>query len=130
MLAHYFKNSFKYIGFGAKGKQVRDLLYIDDFCGLIDLQVKNLNKLSSNTYNVGGSKKVSLSLLETTAFCRKVSGNKIKIDKEFCNRPGDIAVYLTDNKKVNLELKWQPQNSPITVLNDIFIWIHNNEKKA
>ncbi|MFA5351325.1 MAG: NAD-dependent epimerase/dehydratase family protein [Candidatus Omnitrophota bacterium] len=129
MLAHYFKKPLKYIGFGGTGKQVRDLLHVDDLCRLIDLQVKNLPKLSGNTYNVGGAREVSLSLLETTALCQKITGNKVKMDSDKRNRPGDIAIYLTDNKKATRELKWKPQNPPEKILNDIFNWIQDNETK-
>jgi len=129
MLAHYFKRPLKYIGFGGGGKQVRDLLHVDDLCRLIGLQVNNLSKLSGNTYNVGGAREVSLSLLETTALCQEITGNKIKVGRDLRNRPGDIAVYLTDNKKVIRELKWKPQKQASMILNDIFSWIRSNEAK-
>jgi CDP-paratose 2-epimerase len=129
MLAHYFKKPLKYIGFGGQGKQVRDLLHIDDLCRLIGLQVNNLSRLSGSTYNVGGTREVSLSLLETTALAREITGNKIKIGRDLHNRPGDIAIYLTDNKKVTQELKWKPQKPAKLILNDIFNWIRNNEQK-
>ncbi len=127
MLAHYFKRPLEYIGFGGKGKQVRDLLHVDDLCRLIDLQANNLSKISGNTYNVGGAREVSLSLLETTGFCQEITGNKIKVGRDLRNRPGDIAIYLTDNKKVTRELKWKPKKSAAMILNDIFSWIRSNE---
>ena len=129
MLAHYFKKPLKYIGFGGKGKQARDLLHVDDLCQLIDLQVGRLSNLSGNTYNVGGAREASLSLLETTALCQEITGNKIKVGCDLRNRPGDIAIYLTDNKKVTQELKWKPQKSAAMTLNDIFSWIRSNEAK-
>lgn len=129
MLAHYFKRPLKYIGFGGEGKQVRDLLHVDDLCRLIDLQVNNLSKLSGHTYNIGGSREASLSLLETTLLCRGITGNKIKIGRDLRNRPGDIAIYLTDNKKATQELEWEPRKSAATVLNDTFNWIRSNEAK-
>ncbi len=129
MLAHYFKKPLKYIGFGGEGKQVRDLLHVDDLCRLIGLQVNNLFKLSGNIYNVGGAREVSLSLLETTALCQEITGNKIKVGRDLRERPGDISVYLTDNKKVTQELKWKPQKQASMILNDIFNWINSNEAK-
>jgi CDP-paratose 2-epimerase len=130
MLAHYFKKPLKYIGFGGKGKQVRDLLHIDDLCRLIDLQVNSLAKINGRIYNVGGGRRISLSLLEATNLCRKITGNKINIGKELKNRPGDIAVYLADNRSVNKDLNWQPQKSVNIILKDIFNWIHDNEKSV
>jgi CDP-paratose 2-epimerase len=127
MLAHYFKRPLKYIGFGGKGKQVRDMLHIDDLCRLIHLQVENLSKLSGKTYNVGGGREVSLSLMETTALCQEITGNKVEIGHELNSRPGDIAVYLTDNKKTTRELKWKPEKQAFLILEDIFHWIRSNE---
>ena len=129
MLAHYFKKPLKYIGFGGRGKQVRDLLHVDDLCRLIDLQVNSLSKLSGNTYNVGGAREVSLSLLETTALCREITGNKIKVGCDSRNRPGDIAIYLSDNTKVHKELRWKPKKQAREVLEDTYSWICDNELK-
>jgi CDP-paratose 2-epimerase len=128
LLAHYFKRPLQYIGFGAKGKQVRDLLHIDDLCRLIDLEVNSLAKINGRTYNVGGGREISLSLLEATNLCQKITGNKINIGKELKTRPGDIAVYLTDNSKVSKDLEWEPKKSVNIILKDIFNWIRNNEK--
>ncbi|MFH1191704.1 MAG: NAD-dependent epimerase/dehydratase family protein [Candidatus Omnitrophota bacterium] len=129
MLAHYFKRPLKYIGFGGQGKQVRDLLHVDDLCRLMDLQAGSLAKLSGRTYNVGGAREVSLSLLETTALCQEITGNKIKVGRDLRNRPGDIAVYLTNNQKVTRQLNWKPQKQASMILKDIFSWIRSNEMK-
>jgi CDP-paratose 2-epimerase len=127
MLSHYFKKELKYIGFGAKGKQVRDLLHINDLFSLIDLEASQLDKINGEIYNVGGGREVSLSLLETTRVCEKICGNRIKIGKDVRNRPGDIIIYLSDNKKVSKELGWKPKFAPEDILSDIFDWISDNE---
>ncbi|HPT39701.1 MAG TPA: NAD-dependent epimerase/dehydratase family protein [Candidatus Omnitrophota bacterium] len=123
MLAHYFKRPLKYIGFGGKGKQVRDLLHVDDLFGLIDLEVAQLSNINGQIYNVGGGDKVNLSLCEATALCQQITGNKISIGSELNTRPGDIAIYLSDNRKVSCELRWQPKKTAKTILSDIYRWI-------
>lgn len=129
MLAHYFKKELNYIGFGGKGKQVRDLLHIDDLFELIDLQVSSLEKINARIYNVGGGREISLSLLELTKFCRQISGNKINISSDQNNRPGDIIIYLSDNQKVNQDLGWSPKRTALDILEDVYHWIQNNEKQ-
>jgi len=129
MLAHYFKKPLKYIGFGGRGKQVRDLLHIDDLCRLIRLEADNLFRLSGDTYNVGGAKEISLSLCEASGLCEKITGNKIKIGRDPLNRPGDIALYLTDNEQVERELNWRPRKGTPEILEDIFFWVKDNEAK-
>jgi CDP-paratose 2-epimerase len=129
MLSHYFKKKLKYIGFGGKGKQVRDLVHIDDIFRLIDLQVMSLDNISSEIYNIGGGKRISLSLQETTRLCRKITGNRIPIGSELKNRPGDVAIYLTDHAKASNDLGWYPQKSAENILADTFRWIRKNEKQ-
>jgi len=128
MLAHYFKKDLKYIGFKGSGKQSRDLLHIDDLCRLIDIQLGCLDKINGKVYNAGGGRKNSLSLIETTKICQKITGNKLKIGKDTQTRPGDIKVYLTDNKKITKELGWIPKIPPKDTLKDIYNWIRSNEK--
>ncbi|MBU2258121.1 MAG: NAD-dependent epimerase/dehydratase family protein, partial [Candidatus Omnitrophica bacterium] len=129
MLAHYFKKPLKYIGFGGKGLQVRDLVHIDDLFELIEKETVSLNKVNGNVYNVGGGRRVSLSLLETTRICEEITGNHIRIGKDSCDRPGDIRVYLTDNKRAVQDLDWSPRKDPKQILSDIQVWINENERK-
>ncbi len=39
MLAHHFRNPLTYIGFGGHGKQVRDLLHVEDLVDLVERQL-------------------------------------------------------------------------------------------
>lgn len=129
MLNHFFKNPLKYIGFDGKGKQVRGLLHINDFCELVDLQINSMNKVNGQIYNVGGGKEMSLSLLETTKLCEEISGNKIDISSVKETRPADLAIYITNNEKVNKDLGWKPKIGVRKILEDIYKWIKENEEK-
>ncbi len=129
MLAHYFRKPLKYIGFGGKGKQVRDLLHIEDLFSLIDLEIKNLPRISGRIYNAGGGREISLSLCETTGLCQEISGNRIKIGQDKTARPGDIKIYLSDNARVYRDLGWRPKKNARDILGDIYLWIHANEKR-
>jgi len=127
MLAHYFKQPLKYIGFGGGGKQVRDILHIDDLFRLIDIEVAQLPKINGKVYNVGGGRERSLSLLEATKLCQQITGNKVKIGSDLAIRPGDIKVYLSDNSRVEEELAWQPKKNSKTILVDIYSWVRKNK---
>jgi CDP-paratose 2-epimerase len=127
MLSHYFKRPLKYIGFGGKGKQVRDLLHVDDLFLLIERQIKILSKINGEVFNIGGGKEVSLSLLELTQLCRKLTGNRLDIGSLLENRPGDVRIYLTDYAKARKRLGWRPQRSAERILRDIYRWIRENE---
>lgn len=128
MIAHYFKRPLKYIGFGGKGKQVRDFLHVDDLFDLIERQASCLDKANGMTYNAGGGRGVSLSLLETTRLCEEITGNKIPFDSVLDNRPADIAIYISDNRKVSEDFSWKPKRTTKKVLEDIYLWIKGNEE--
>jgi CDP-paratose 2-epimerase len=128
MLAHYFKRPLSYIGFGGKGKQVRDVIHIDDLCALVDRQISLLPKISGNIYNVGGGNASSLSLCEATSLCERITGNRIRIARTVTPRPGDIRVYITDNRTVSAEVGWKVRKAAPEILGDVFEWIRGHEK--
>lgn len=127
MLSHYFKRSLKYIGYGGKGKQVRDVLHVEDLFELIDIQLKSLQETSGKVYNVGGGVFNNLSLAETTNLCVEITGNRIQISSNPKNRPADINIYISDNSRVSSEFGWKPKLSNKKILEDVYKWIRNNE---
>lgn len=128
MLAHYFKKeNLKYIGFRGSGKQVRDLLHIEDLFNLVDMELKNMNRVNGKIYNAGGGKDISLSLLETTKICQEITGNIISIGKESGTRPADMTIYIGDNRRVTSETEWTPTHSAKKILEDIYKWIKDYE---
>jgi len=129
MAKHYWKQQLKYIGYGGLGKQVRDLLHVDDLVDLIDLQIHQIEKFSGKIFNAGGGLQSSASLLEMTKICEKISGNKINIDAEVQNRPADLKVYVTNNAKIIGETGWHPKKSVENIFSDIYSWINKNESQ-
>jgi CDP-paratose 2-epimerase len=124
---HYWKGSLGYIGYGGLGKQVRDILHVDDLYHLIHYQINHIQALNGKTYNVGGGIECSLSLLELTSLCEKYSGNRITINQAKETRPADLRIYITDNTKVTKETGWKPSIMPEQILQEIFTWIKRDE---
>lgn len=129
MAKHYWKQSLKYIGYDGTGKQVRDILHIDDAVNLIDMQIHQIEKFDGQVFNAGGGLENSASLLEMTAFCEAISGNKIDIGSETLTRPADFRIYITDNSKIEAAIGWKPQKSVKDVFTDIYNWIKDNESQ-
>jgi CDP-paratose 2-epimerase len=119
----------KYIGYGGTGKQVRDILHVDDLVELIDLQIHQIEKFEGKIYNVGGGLENSASLLEMTKICEKITGNTITIASEKETRTADLRIFITDNSRIENEIGWQPKKSVETVFQDIYNWIKDNEKQ-
>ncbi|HEY1032648.1 MAG TPA: NAD-dependent epimerase/dehydratase family protein [Flavipsychrobacter sp.] len=127
MARHYWKKPLSYIGYGGLGKQVRDMLHIDDLIRLVDMQIHNIDAFNNKVYNAGGGNFSSASLLEMTQICEEITGNKIDIAAVKENRPADLRIYVTDNTKVSGELAWAPQKNAKDIFSDIFNWIKENE---
>ncbi len=125
---HYWKRELSYFGFGGKGKQVRDILHIEDLYDLVKMQINNISQYRNEIFNVGGGINISVSLKELTNLCEEVTGNKIKIHNVSENRAADIPIYITDNSKIESVSKWIPQKTTKKILIDIFGWFKTDEK--
>ena len=129
MAKHFWNQPLKYIGYGGAGKQVRDILHVDDLVDLIDLQIHEIEKFNGKIYNAGGGLANSASLLEMTAICEKITENKINIASEKETRPADLRIFITDNSLIEKEIGWKPKKSVEQVFKDIFYWIKSNENQ-
>lgn len=127
MAAHCFRRPLQYIGFGGTGKQVRDLLHIDDLLRLVNHQLEHFHDLEGEVFNVGGGSKCSLSLLETTNLCRDITGTAVPVGRETAERPADVPIFITDNGKVTARTGWLPEHTPVGTLRDIYRWITENQ---
>ena len=127
MLAHHFQRPLEYIGFGGSGKQVRDLLHVEDLLDLIDEQLGAPSRWAGQTVNVGGGLARSLSLLETTALCAEITGRIVEVAPSANTRPGDIPIFITDCTQVHGMTNWRPRRSPDRILADIHAWILEQE---
>jgi len=106
------------------GKQVRDLLYVEDLVRAYDLFVKSDKK--HKVYNIGGGKDNTLSLLEFLDILGKVLGKNPKVT--FSNwRPFDQKVYISDITKIKRELAWKPTIGTYEGIKRIIKWVKKNK---
>lgn len=125
---HFWKQNLDYIGYGGKGKQVRDLLHVKDLCELIHLELKNMKALNGQTFNVGGGTKVSVSLSELTDLCRRITGNRVGIKSVQGDRPADLRIYVSDCAKLKAFTRWEPKRSAEEIVGDTYDWIRSNAR--
>ena len=127
LLAHHFERPLTYIGYGGGGHQVRDLLHVADLVDLVDEQLLDPGAWNGFVGNVGGGREISLSLLETTAICRELTGNEVPIAAAGEDRPGDVPLYLSDCSRLFEATSWRPVRGAREVLSDILAWVEENE---
>jgi len=125
---HYYRGRLEYIGYGGHGKQVRDVLHIDDLFDLVDGQISRPDLFDGRVYNVGGGPANSVSLRELTTACQEVTGNNIEITPRPETSDVDIRIYISDNEKVKRDLGWQPRRSVSDIVGDVHEWLITNEK--
>jgi CDP-paratose 2-epimerase len=130
LLAHYTGSPLQYIGYGGHGKQVRDVLHIADLVELVAEQLSEPAEWAGQTFNVGGGRDGSLSLVETTALCRALTGREVPVDPVPERRAGDVPVYISDCRRLFSRTSWRPRRSPRQVLEDTLAWIEENERQV
>lgn len=107
------------------GKQVRDVLHVDDLVDVYRLAVANPDRVSGRVYNIGGGPRNTLSLLELLEHLEGISGHKMEL--HFGNwRAGDQPVYISDIGRIEAELGWQPRITPTEGVKNLYTWINNN----
>jgi CDP-paratose 2-epimerase len=124
-IAHYFKLPLKYIGW--HGKQVRDILFLEDVCALVESQMKQMERFRGDIFNLGGGSANSLSLREGTHLLEQKLGYGTTITSEDAIRKADLPIYFTDNRKAAQALDWKPMVTIDAGFERIFAWIRANE---
>ena len=126
MSRYVFGGSLCYQGWGGRGKQVRDVLHIDDACDLLLAELGAWSTVSGRVWNAGGGLVNSLSLAESTALCEEITGTRVAQSSDAVTHPSDVRVYLTDQRALSGALGWNPRRSPRRVLEDLHTWMTAN----
>jgi len=103
------------------GRQVRDVLCVDDLVRAFEAVRMNVKRTAGEVYNVGGGFENTVSLLELMREIKKFTGREVR--HRFCPmRPGDQLVYVTDHSKLQKHTGWRPQISVGQTLERIHDW--------
>lgn len=127
VLAHRFRRPLKYLGFDGSGRQVRDLLHVDDLIELLEDQLARPGHWDGVVANVGGGRACSLSLRETTDLCRELTGEEMPVEAAGEARPGDVPVYVSDCARLFGLTDWRPRRTVRDILADIADWTAEHE---
>ena len=106
------------------GKQVRDLLRIDDLVDLYQRAIRHIDVAAGQVYNVGGGPSNSLSILELLDILREYG------PLENCTfadwRAGDQKVYISDSRKAAADLGWEPRVTPAEGVRKLVEWARSS----
>ena len=89
------------------GKQVRDLLQAKDMIALYYTALENVDKVYGHAYNIGGTMKQSLSLLELFDMLNDMLGIRMEY-VQLPPRVSDQKVFVADIGKIRNAIGWEP----------------------
>lgn len=109
------------------GKQVRDLLYIDDLVDAMLLAVERIETTQGQVYNIGGGPENSVSIwLEIEPILSELLGRGIPVTYADW-RPGDQPIYVSDISKASEDFGWRPKTTVDDGLRRLFHWVREHE---
>jgi CDP-paratose 2-epimerase len=97
--------------YGWQGKQVRDVLFIDDVVRLVERQLSSalVGTSSGGVYNIGGGPANRVSLCEHVDMLRAAGLRPVIEDAQASPRRGDQLIYISDTSRAQNDFSWLPE---------------------
>lgn len=111
------------------GKQVRDILYIDDLVDAFVMAHQNINTISGNAFNIGGGVNNTVSLLELIHMIGEMSDNKLDVSFQDW-RASDQKYYVSDFGKFQKATGWTPKYGTWEGVSNLYEWLIENADLA
>lgn len=109
------------------GKQVRDVLYVDDLVSLYLKAARGIKTIQGQAFNIGGCMANSLSLLELFDILEEELDVKLKYRK-LPPRISDQKVFVADISKIKRELGWHPLVDKKAGIKKMLSWIKGEKR--
>lgn len=117
----------KQITIYGNGKQVRDLLFVDDLVNAYDLAFEKNRKTKGQIYNIGGGIDNTISVwYEFKPLLEQLFNRKIEVRKDEW-RPGDQPIFVADISKARKEFGWRPKTSVEEGIEKLYSWVSENK---
>lgn len=108
------------------GRQVRDVLFVDDLVDAFEAAAANIDRAAGRVYNVGGGPSNVMSLLDLLDYLGERSGEKVAYKSDEW-RPGDQRVFVSDISRAASELGWSPKVAWRDGLGLLYDWVAANK---
>lgn len=110
------------IEISGSGKQVRDLLNVEDLISCYISAIRNIETTAGQVYNIGGGYVNSFSILEL--FHELENLLNIKINLEHKNsRASDQLIFIADNAKAMKDFGWSPKITKNSGIEEMLRWV-------
>lgn len=109
------------------GKQVRDLLFIDDLVDAFEMAVARIDVTRGEVYNIGGGADRAISIWwEFKPLLERALGRAVPDPAFAAMRPGDQPIFIADTAKAARDFGWSPSVSPEEGIACLAVWVDAN----
>ncbi len=109
------------------GKQIRDILYVEDLLDAYDTAIRKIDSVKGKVFNLGGGPDNTMSIwTEFGPILEGLLGKSIPVDRGDW-RPGDQKVFVADIHKAADELGWSPKIGVKEGVSRLFDWVKENK---
>ena len=109
------------------GKQVRDVLHVNDLLNAYDAAIEKIDVAKGQVYNMGGGTRNVLAVwAEFGPILERLFGRPIEVEHGDW-RPGDQKVFYADSRKAKRELGWEPRIDLEEGIETLFEWVQANK---
>jgi CDP-paratose 2-epimerase len=128
-IAHFLYSALegRTISIYGDGRQVRDVLAVQDLLRAFAAVYENREKTAGQIYNVGGGAGNTVSLLELLQVIERMLHKQVNY-RFFPARPGDQPIYITDFGKLQQHVGWSPRISVQQNIKNIREWWEGNQE--
>lgn len=104
------------------GKQVRDILFVEDLVNAFLLAERNAERLAGQAFNIGGGPRNTISLIELLDLIAAMTGRRPAVRHEGW-RTGDQRYYVSDTRRFNEATGWRPTVSAADGVERLHRWL-------
>ncbi|HEY3911113.1 MAG TPA: NAD-dependent epimerase/dehydratase family protein [Stellaceae bacterium] len=104
------------------GRQVRDLLYIDDLVAALTCAEERLPSLAGEAFNIGGGPANTSSLNELIGYIAELRGSRPRVRRADW-RAGDQRWYVSDFRKFSRATGWRPRTGLRDGVRSLHDWL-------
>jgi CDP-paratose 2-epimerase len=111
------------------GRQVRDLLHVDDLVRAFEMATGQIKATAGQVYNLGGGPENTLSIwAEFGPLLSEILGRPVTPGAYHDWRPGDQPVFVADVGKARREFGWTPRVGVREGIERLVAWVQANQE--
>ena len=110
------------------GLQVRDVLHVADLVNAMQSARAYIGVTAGKAFNIGGGPTRSISVRDMLTLIEHVCHRKVECHYK-PERPGDQAIYISDNSAFSTETGWTPRRTLEQTVRDVSAFWHSHRQR-